>query len=96
MSKRIGIDVPASSDFVRLYPTSGQQVIDVLPGTLQVRHRVRDSHERGQFTLPHNHPLPCSQPHPTGQKPRRKEPKPRHHGREKHPSGSTVGSHEPD
>lgn len=58
MSKRIGIDVPASSDFVRLYPTSGQQVIDVLPGTLQVRHRVRDSHERGQFTLPHNHPPP--------------------------------------
>lgn len=47
MSERIGIDVPASSDFVRLYPTSGQQVIDVLPGTLQVRHRVRNGHQRG-------------------------------------------------
>ena len=65
MSKRIGIDVPASSDFVRLYPTSGQQVIDVLPGTLQVRHRVRDSHERGQFTLPHNHPRSRSPPRTT-------------------------------
>nr|WP_147346404.1 site-specific integrase [Bifidobacterium pseudocatenulatum] len=96
VSERIRVNVTPTPDLVRLDTASSQQVIDVLPGTLQVRHRVGNGHERRQLILPHNHPLPCSQPHPTGQKPRRKEPKPRHHGREKRPSGSTVGSYAPD
>lgn len=47
MSEGIGIDIPSPSDFVGANPTSPEQVIDVLPRTLQVRHRVGDGHQRG-------------------------------------------------
>lgn len=58
MSEGIRINVPATPNFVRLYPSRREKVIHMLPRALQVGHRVRDGHERGQFTLPHNHPPP--------------------------------------
>lgn len=47
MSEGIRVNVPATPNFVRLYPSRRQKVIDMLARTLQVRHGIRDSHERG-------------------------------------------------
>lgn len=38
---------------------------DMLTTALQIRHSVRASHERGEFSLLHNHPRSRSPPRPT-------------------------------
>lgn len=38
---------------------------DMLTTALQIRHSVRASHERGEFSLPHNHPRSRSPPRTT-------------------------------
>lgn len=43
---------------------------DMLTTALQIRHSVRASHERGEFSLPHNHPRSRSPPRPTIETPR--------------------------
>ena len=47
MSEGIRIDVPATPNLIGLDSTSREQVIDVLPRTLEIRHRIRDGHARG-------------------------------------------------
>lgn len=95
MSEGINIDVTATPNFVGFYPSRREKVIHVLSRALEIRHRVSDSHERWQFTLPHVH-LPCSPPRPTAGTPQTPEAKPKPHGMAKRPSGSTVDFSEPD
>lgn len=95
MSEGIRVNVPATPNFVRLYPSIREKVIDMLARTLQIGHRVGNRHERWEFSLPHNHP-PSPPPRPTAGTQHQPEAKPKPHGREKRPSGSTAGSYAPD
>lgn len=47
MSEGIRINVPATPNFVGFDSTRREQVIDVLPRTLEIRHRVGNGHQRG-------------------------------------------------
>lgn len=49
MSKTIGVNVPASSHLVRFDSSTVDKVVDMLLRALQVRHRIRHSHQRGKF-----------------------------------------------
>lgn len=95
MSERVSVNVPATPDFVRLYPSIREKVIHMLPRALQVGHRVGNRHQRWEFTLPHSH-LPCSPPRPIGETQHQPEAKPKRPYTAKRPSGSTVGSYAPD
>lgn len=47
MSERVRVNVTPTPDFVGFYPSSRQKVIDMLATALQVRHGIRDGHQRG-------------------------------------------------
>ena len=48
---------------------------DMLTTALHIRHSVRASHERGEFSLPHNHPRSRSPPRPTIETPHPRNPR---------------------
>lgn len=47
MSEGIGVDVTATPNLISANPSSRDKVIHVLATALQVRHGVRDGHQRG-------------------------------------------------
>lgn len=95
VSQRVRVDIPATPDLIGADTSSREQVIDMLPRTLEIRHRVGDGHQSRKFSLPHVHHLPSPPPRPTDATPPTPEAKRIRHGKGSRHDGSTGGFSEP-